>query len=154
MVMVIYVNTTDISWIEELIKNKTMAWSVYLTIIYLLAEHGPQDFVDNISAKEVVQNRLIRYYYANHPFGRYFIGKSEEFYKAFQAGKEFIEKLFKHDIISRASKDLKVYVIGFKAHNIFRTEKGLEILGPKHFGFDIEYTPIENAIEKIKNYRL
>ena len=97
-------NTTDISWIEELIKNKTMAWSVYLTIIYLLAEHGPQDFVDNISAKEVVQNRLIRYYYANHPFGRYFIGKSEEFYKAFQAGKEFIEKLFKHDIISRASE--------------------------------------------------
>jgi len=52
------------------------------------------------------------------------------------------------------AKDLKVYVIGFKAHNIFRTEKGLEILGPKHFGFKIEYTPIENAIKKIENYRL
>jgi len=48
---------------------------------------------------------------------------------------------------------LKVYVIGFKAHNIFRTEKGLEILGPKHFGFNIEYIPIENAIEKIKSYK-
>jgi len=49
---------------------------------------------------------------------------------------------------------LKVYVIGFKAHNIFRTEKGLEILGPKHFGFNIEYASIENAIKKIENYRL
>jgi hypothetical protein len=48
------------------------------------------------------------------------------------------------------AKDLKVYVIGFRAHNIFRTEKGLEVLGPKHFGFDIEYTPIENVIEKVK----
>jgi hypothetical protein len=51
------------------------------------------------------------------------------------------------------AKDLKVYVIGFKAHKIFRTEKGLEILGPKHFGFNIEYTPIENAIEKFKSYK-
>jgi hypothetical protein len=51
------------------------------------------------------------------------------------------------------AKDLKVYVIGFKAHNIFRTEKGLEILGPKHFGFNIEYIPIENAIEKITSYK-
>jgi hypothetical protein len=48
------------------------------------------------------------------------------------------------------TKDLKVYIIGFRAHNIFRTEKGLEVLGPKHFGFDIEYTPIENVIEKVK----
>ncbi|MGC9149090.1 MAG: DUF917 domain-containing protein [Sulfolobales archaeon] len=38
---------------------------------------------------------------------------------------------------------INVYVIGFKAHKIFRTEEGIKILGPKHFGFDIEYKPIE-----------
>jgi len=41
----------------------------------------------------------------------------------------------------------KVAVIGMKAREQFRTEKGLEVLGPKHFGFDIDYTPIEEVIE-------
>lgn len=43
-----------------------------------------------------------------------------------------------------------VYVIGFKAHEIFRTREGIELLGPKHFGFNIEYTPIEELIEKLR----
>jgi hypothetical protein len=45
------------------------------------------------------------------------------------------------------SKGAKVAVIGMKGQEKFRTVKGLELLGPKHFGFDIEYTPIE---EKVK----
>ena len=41
-------------------------------------------------------------------------------------------------------------IIGMKARGQFRTEKGLEILGPKHFGFDIEYAPIEKIIDAIQ----
>lgn len=36
----------------------------------------------------------------------------------------------------------EVAVIGIRAAEVFTTEKGLEILGPKHFGFDLEYKPI------------
>ena len=36
----------------------------------------------------------------------------------------------------------EVAVIGIRAAEVFTTEKGLEILGPKHFGFNIEYKPI------------
>ena len=41
----------------------------------------------------------------------------------------------------------RVAVIGVKCVEIFRTEKGLEVLGPKHFGFDIEYIPIEERMK-------
>jgi DUF917 family protein len=37
----------------------------------------------------------------------------------------------------------RVGVIGIKAREIFRTDKGLDGLGPKHFGFDWSYKPIE-----------
>jgi len=37
-------------------------------------------------------------------------------------------------------------VIGMKAHETFRSGKGLEVLCPKHFNFDLEYTPIENQV--------
>jgi len=37
----------------------------------------------------------------------------------------------------------EVSVIGVKADKLWRTPKGLEIFNPKHFGFDIEYKPIE-----------
>jgi len=40
----------------------------------------------------------------------------------------------------------KVAVIGLKARPIFRTEKGLGILGPKYFGHDYEYVPIEERM--------
>lgn len=36
-----------------------------------------------------------------------------------------------------------VSVLGLKGRAQFRTGRGLAVLGPKHFGFDIEYTPIE-----------
>ena len=41
---------------------------------------------------------------------------------------------------------LKVNIIGVKAPCIWRTDKGLELLGPKHFNFNIEYKPIEELV--------
>ena len=37
-------------------------------------------------------------------------------------------------------------VIGLKATEGYRTAKGLEVLGPSHFGFKIEYVPIEERV--------
>lgn len=42
----------------------------------------------------------------------------------------------------------KVTVIGLRAREVFRKPRGIEVLGPKAFGFDIEYTPIENMMSK------
>lgn len=39
-----------------------------------------------------------------------------------------------------------VAVLGIKARSMFRSEKGVGILGPKYFGFDIEYVPIEELL--------
>lgn len=41
----------------------------------------------------------------------------------------------------------KVAVIGLKARQVFRSEKGIGILGPKAFGFDYEYVPIEERMK-------
>ncbi|TFG14104.1 DUF917 family protein [Candidatus Thorarchaeota archaeon] len=42
----------------------------------------------------------------------------------------------------------EVSVIGMKAsHEIFRQPEGLEVLGPKHFGFDTNYVPIEELMK-------
>jgi DUF917 family protein len=40
-----------------------------------------------------------------------------------------------------------VTVVGVRAEPIWRTEKGLKLLGPKHFFFDIPYRPIEEVIK-------
>jgi hypothetical protein len=36
-----------------------------------------------------------------------------------------------------------VVAIGIKGVEAFRTEAGLELAGPRHFGFEIDYRPIE-----------
>ncbi|MEM4727584.1 MAG: DUF917 domain-containing protein [Candidatus Bathyarchaeia archaeon] len=36
-----------------------------------------------------------------------------------------------------------ISIIGVKADDIWRTDRGLKIFNPRHFGFDIEYKPIE-----------
>ncbi|MBA7485805.1 hypothetical protein ES707_21356 [subsurface metagenome] len=41
----------------------------------------------------------------------------------------------------------KVVVVGVRAEDIWRTERGLKLLGPKHFDFDIPYRPIEEIIK-------
>jgi DUF917 family protein len=38
----------------------------------------------------------------------------------------------------------EVVLISIPAHPLWRTPKGLEILGPRHFGFDFDYVPIES----------
>jgi uncharacterized protein len=40
----------------------------------------------------------------------------------------------------------KVSVIGMKSESVFRCSEGLDALGPRHFGFDLDYTPIENLL--------
>ncbi len=41
----------------------------------------------------------------------------------------------------------KVTVIGIKGEKAFRTEHGLNLAGPRHFGFDIDYVPIEELMK-------
>lgn len=40
-----------------------------------------------------------------------------------------------------------VAVIGRRAHEAHRTKEGIEALGPRHFGFDIDYVPIEERVK-------
>jgi len=44
----------------------------------------------------------------------------------------------------------KVTVIGMPAPAVWRLPKGLELIGPKHFGFNYEYVPIEKHFSQIK----
>jgi DUF917 family protein len=39
-----------------------------------------------------------------------------------------------------------VTVIGMKSEEIFRSPDGLKVLGPKHFGFELDYKPIEKLV--------
>ncbi len=41
------------------------------------------------------------------------------------------------------SEGMNVAVIGAPVNAYFRTPEGIAVLGPKHFGFDLEYRPIE-----------
>jgi DUF917 family protein len=42
-----------------------------------------------------------------------------------------------------------VAVIGRKAHQAHRTEEGIQALGPRHFGFDLDYVPIEQRVKEV-----
>lgn len=52
------------------------------------------------------------------------------------------EPLVNHHI----ETDDQIAVIGVKARHPFRTERGLAVLGPRHFRFDLDYTPIEDLM--------
>jgi DUF917 family protein len=41
----------------------------------------------------------------------------------------------------------EVAVLGWRGSDAHRTPRGLELLGPGHFGFDFLYTPIENMFK-------
>jgi len=41
----------------------------------------------------------------------------------------------------------RVTVFGVKAHELFRTAKGLERFSPRSFGYDIKYTPVERLVK-------
>ena len=40
----------------------------------------------------------------------------------------------------------RVAVLGRKAHAAHRSERGVAVLGPRHFGFDLDYVPIEKVM--------
>jgi DUF917 family protein len=42
----------------------------------------------------------------------------------------------------------EVVVFGIKAHKIWRTKRGVELFGPRHFGFDIEYVPVDRRVQR------
>jgi len=44
-------------------------------------------------------------------------------------------------------KDMEISVLGFKAPSVWRTKRGLSILNPSFFGFDIPYIPIEERLK-------
>ena len=37
----------------------------------------------------------------------------------------------------------RVYVVGLKCFEMWRCEKGLELVGPRYFGVDTDYIPVE-----------
>ncbi|MFF2177780.1 DUF917 domain-containing protein [Lysinibacillus sp. NPDC058147] len=43
----------------------------------------------------------------------------------------------------------RVRVIGLPAHEKWRTDKGIETVGPKYFGYDYDYAPIEELVKKV-----
>ena len=42
----------------------------------------------------------------------------------------------------------KVAVIALKSRDVFRKPRGISVLGPKAFGYDVEYVPVENRMDK------
>ncbi|MFQ5794274.1 MAG: DUF917 domain-containing protein [Candidatus Bipolaricaulia bacterium] len=42
-----------------------------------------------------------------------------------------------------AQEEMQVAVIGYRAPDMWRSEEGLRLFGPKHFGYDIDYRVIE-----------
>lgn len=42
---------------------------------------------------------------------------------------------------------MEVTLVGVKAPNVWRTPKGIELFGPRHFGFNFDYIPIEELME-------
>jgi DUF917 family protein len=55
-----------------------------------------------------------------------------------------------HGITNDALKlGLEASVVAAKAPEVWRTGKGLEFFGPRHFGFDFDYVPVESLVEPL-----
>jgi DUF917 family protein len=53
-----------------------------------------------------------------------------------------------HGITNDALKPgLEASIVVAKAPEVWRTAKGLEFFGPRHFGFDFDYAPVESLVE-------
>jgi hypothetical protein len=97
-------SVADVSWVSDLVRDsRAKAWGVYLASIYLFVEWGFQDFADVYSARDAVLSKFVKYFYASRAFGRYFVGRGEELYHAFEAGKRFIEEMLARGIGLKAS---------------------------------------------------
>lgn len=40
----------------------------------------------------------------------------------------------------------RVMVVGLKCFDLWRTQSGLDLVGPKYFGYDLEYIPVEKLV--------
>lgn len=45
---------------------------------------------------------------------------------------------------------MKVNVVACKAPEVWRCKRGLELFGPRHFGFNLDYTPVEELVKKFE----
>jgi DUF917 family protein len=45
---------------------------------------------------------------------------------------------------------MDISVIGMRCDDQYRTPEGIDLVGPKHYGFDIEFTPIEDVLTSRK----
>ena len=43
----------------------------------------------------------------------------------------------------------QVAVIGRRGHAVHRSPEGVQVLGPRHFGFDLDYVPIEDRVQEL-----
>jgi hypothetical protein len=48
---------------------------------------------------------------------------------------------------SQLRRGMKVSVIGVGAEKIWRTTRGIELFGPRHFGFNFDYVPVEKCLK-------
>lgn len=44
----------------------------------------------------------------------------------------------------------EIAMIGFETSPMWRTPKGIEVFGPRHFGFDFDYVPLEQLVKQRK----
>jgi len=42
----------------------------------------------------------------------------------------------------------EVVILGIRSPEVYRSQEGIEVFGPKHFDFDVEYRPIESVVGK------
>lgn len=70
--------------------------------------------------------------------------------KPYVCSPDLVTILDKNSGIAFINRDIdsgdEVAVVGVKCHEIFRTEKGLAWCGPRYYGFDIDYVPIEEIL--------
>ena len=52
---------------------------------------------------------------------------------------------------NQVEEGLEIAVVGVRAREPYRTKAGVEILGPRHFGFDLDYVPIEQLVGRQPN---
>jgi|FaiFalDrversion3_1042247.scaffolds.fasta_scaffold00101_9 DUF917 family protein len=64
----------------------------------------------------------------------------------------------KNDSIPIANTELKegmlINTIVTQAPEVWRTSKGLKLFGPKHFGFNHDYVPVEKLIKNISMMKI
>jgi len=44
------------------------------------------------------------------------------------------------------ARGARVAVVGRRRRELYDGPRGLEVLGPRHFGFDLDFTPIETLV--------